>query len=159
MSPYHAQDVWRGEDGTTLDTIYLSRVHRCQYQHMYAYKAIQGMGTHVAFSTDGGSGGGLSPMEPLLTIHAAVTRERWVPDQDDPAVTVMQAVDCYTREAAYAEGMDDVKGRIQVGMLADMVLLSGDVFHPDYDTALLRAEVPVLTVCDGRAVYSALRGM
>ena len=49
----------------------------------------------------------------------------WFPEQK---LTVAEAVEAYTMGSAYAEFQDKDKGSITVGKLADMVLLSDDIF-------------------------------
>ena len=65
--------------------------------------------------------------------------------------TLEQALCCYTREGAYAEFMEDRKGTISPGKLADLCVLDQDIFGDD-PFALLEAKV-ALTLFDGRVVY------
>src|SRR3546814_5672225 len=75
-------------------------------------------------------------MEPLMGIYAAVTRrtldgahpDGWVPEQK---ISVAEAVRAYTAGSAYAEGQDAVKGTLEPGKLADLVVLSDDIFAID----------------------------
>src|SRR3546814_12585958 len=68
-----------------------------------------------------------------MGIYAAVTRrtldgaqpEGWVPEQK---ISVAQAVRAYTAGSAYAEGQDAVKGTLEPRKLADLVVLSDDIF-------------------------------
>ncbi len=63
----------------------------------------------------------------------------------------MDTLASYTRDAAYAEFMENQKGQLRVGWLADMVLLSADLEQTPAEAV---AEVhPVLTMVDGRVVY------
>ncbi|MCA9996046.1 MAG: amidohydrolase family protein [Anaerolineales bacterium] len=69
-------------------------------------------------------------------------------------MTLAETIAAYTRNAAYAEFQEDKKGQIKVGMWADLVLLSTDIFAlPPQELADVSA---VLTVCDGRVVYERL---
>ena len=92
----------------------------------------------------------------MLGLYAAVTRATldgknpngWFPEQK---LTVAEAVEAYTRGSAYAEFQETEKGSITLGKLADMVLLSDDIFT--IDPARIR-EVKVLkTIVGGRIVY------
>src|SRR3546814_2559260 len=75
-------------------------------------------------------------MEPLMGIYAAATRrtldgahpDGWVPAQK---ISVAEAVRAYTADSAYAEGQDAVKGTLEPGKLADLVVLSDDIFAID----------------------------
>jgi predicted amidohydrolase YtcJ len=69
----------------------------------------------------------------MQTLYAAVTRATldgknpngWFPEQK---LTIAEAVEAYTLGSAYAEFQDQQKGSISPGKLADMVLLSDDLF-------------------------------
>jgi predicted amidohydrolase YtcJ len=57
----------------------------------------------------------------------------------------------YTRDAAFAEFQEQQKGQLKPGFLADIVLLSGDIFHTQAkDLAMIH---PLMTMVDGRIVY------
>ncbi|MEJ7710431.1 MAG: amidohydrolase family protein [Pyrinomonadaceae bacterium] len=62
-----------------------------------------------------------------------------------------KAVRAYTVGSAYAEFADDVKGTITPGKLADMVMLTRDIFSID-PVEIEKVEVR-LTIVDGRVVY------
>jgi hypothetical protein len=70
------------------------------------------------------------------------------------AQTLEETIAGYTRDAAYAEFQEHEKGMIRTGMLADLVLMSADIFAvPKEEILSVR---PVLTVCDGKVVYQAV---
>jgi len=93
----------------------------------------------------------------LLGIHASVTRRRadgrpgpsgWHPEQ---RLRVEDAVKAYTWGAAYAAGEERTRGSITAGKVADLVVLSQDIFTcPPMD--ILKAEA-VATFFAGRLVY------
>jgi predicted amidohydrolase YtcJ len=120
----------------------------------YAWRSLQDSGAVLAFGSD-------APVEDLNVlrgIHAAVTRRRadgaptggWYPEQ---TVTVEEAVAGYTVGAAYSVKREAVQGQIAPGMLADLVVLSEDIFsiHP---MSILETDV-VATIVDGEIVYGA----
>ena len=89
-------------------------------------------GARLAFGSD-------CPVEtfdPLLGIHAAVTRQDvtghppggWYPAE---RLTVDEAVYAYTQGAAFAAGEEAIKGSLTPGKLADLVVLSQDIFTAD----------------------------
>jgi predicted amidohydrolase YtcJ len=86
-------------------------------------------GVRLAFGTDWE----VAPLDPLLTVYAAVTRATldgknpngWFPEQK---LSVGEAVEAYTMGSAYAEFQENEKGSITPGKLADMVVLSDDLF-------------------------------
>lgn len=85
------------------------------------------------------------PLDPLSTILAAAGPE---PDGQSLAA----AIDAYTRAPAYASFEDDRKGVIAPDMLADLVVLSSDIFSLPPDR--LADCVVETTIFDGRVVYS-----
>ncbi len=84
-------------------------------------------------------------------IAAALNRQPWKPGHNAHNQTLEEAIAAYTRDAAYAEFQEAKKGHINVGMLADMVLLSDNIFAvPSEELAGVRV---TMTVVDGRVVY------
>jgi predicted amidohydrolase YtcJ len=118
----------------------------------YNFKSFVDAGARIAFGTDWY----VEPLDPMLGLYAAVTRQYrdgmpaggWFPEE---RITMAQAVEYYTLGSAYAEFADDRKGSITEGKLADMVLLSKDLFgiapREILDTK------PLLTIVGGRVVY------
>jgi hypothetical protein len=100
----------------------------------------------------------VAPPTPLEGIYAAVTRrtldganpDGWVPEQK---ITVEEALAAYTRDAAYASFEEDVKGTLEPGKLADLVVLDRDItVVPPEQLADARVRA---TVVGGRIVWSA----
>ena len=97
----------------------------------------------------------------MLTLYAATTRatldgerpDGWVPAQ---TLTLEEAVDAYTMGSAYAEFQEHDKGSITPGKLADMVVLSDDIFAIE-PTALPDVTVEI-TIVGARVVYTATAG-
>ena len=120
----------------------------------YAWHSLLDAGAALAFGSD-------SPVEDLSVIkgiHAAVTRRRadgspgpdgWYPEQ---RLTVAQALHAYTAGAAYASGEESLKGTLTPGKLADLAVLSQDIFTVD-PMAILDTQV-VATLFDGQFVYA-----
>ena len=92
----------------------------------------------------------------MLSIYAAVTRRTldgrnptgWIPEQK---ISVAEAVRAYTVGSAYAEFQEGSKGTLAPGKLADIVMLSEDVFTIE-PREIEKVKV-VLTILDGRIVY------
>jgi predicted amidohydrolase YtcJ len=61
------------------------------------------------------------------------------------------AIDAYTSHAAYASHDDQRKGTLARGMLADIVILSNDIFEPR--PGAIREAVVTVTIFDGKVVY------
>ena len=120
----------------------------------YAWRSLLESGARLAFGSDAP----VESMQPLRGIHAAVTRQRpdgtptggWYPEE---RLTVEQAVAAYTLGAAYASGEESVKGSLVPGKLADVVVLSQDIFRiPPAEILATRVEH---TILGGQVVYSA----
>lgn len=120
VQPYHAIDDGRFAEG---------RIGRDRSSRTYAFRTFLEHGVRLAFGTDWD----VAPLNPMLGVYAAVTRATldgknpggWFPEQK---LTVAEAVEAYTMGSAYAEFQENEKGSITAGKLADMVLLSDDIF-------------------------------
>ena len=102
-------------------------------------------GVPLAIGSDG-------PPSPFLNIMFATTH----PVSPAQALTREQAVIAYTRTAAYAEHAEGEKGTLAPGMLADLAVLSQDVFT--VPPQALPATTSLLTLVGGRVVHDALAG-
>ena len=143
MQPYHAID-----DGRWAE----KRIGSERAKTTYAFRSLLDSGATLAFGTDWT----VAPLNPLLSVYGAVTRRTidgknpngWIPQQK---ITVDEAVRAYTVGSAYAEFQESVKGTITPGKLADLVILSRDIFSID---PVEIENVKVLkTIVDGRVVY------
>jgi predicted amidohydrolase YtcJ len=120
VQPYHAID-----DGRFAE----SHIGHDRASRTYAFRTFLDHGVRLAFGTDWE----VAPLDPLLTVYAAVTRATldgknpngWFPEQK---LSVAEAIEAYTMGSAYAEFQEKDKGSIAPGKLADMVLLSEDIF-------------------------------
>lgn len=118
----------------------------------YNWKGLLDRGVHTAFGSD-------CPVEPFNVMHGiycAVTRkdlngypeEGWLPDQK---LTAFQSVYGFTMGAAYASFEENIKGSITPGKLADMTVLSRDIFAIEPEEI---KDVDVLmTFVNGELVY------
>jgi predicted amidohydrolase YtcJ len=120
----------------------------------YNVRSFLDAGARVAFGSDWF----VAPLNPMVGLYAAVTRQfpdgtppgGWFPEE---RVTLAQAIDCYTRGSAYAELAENRKGMLKQGYLADLVVLSRDIFaSPPREILETR---PVLTMVGGRVVFDA----
>ena len=120
----------------------------------YPFRSLLASGARLIFGSDGP----VEPHAPLIGIHAAVTRRRsdgtpgpegW---QGQERVTVAEAVDAYTCWPAYAAGEESYRGRIRPGYVADLAVLSQDIFTID-PMAILETRVEI-TVVDGKIRWS-----
>lgn len=105
------------------------------------YKRIFELGTKVAFGSDAS----MTDFNPLLGIHAAVNSNN--------GISVEQAVRAYTLGSAYAEFQEKTKGTIEVGKLADFVILSEDIF--DIDKSKIRNARVETTILNGKVIFQS----
>ena len=70
----------------------------------------------------------------------------------EEVLTVEEAIKLYTIWSAYANWQEDYLGSIEIGKLADLVVLSGDILSVPHDQ-IAQLEV-VMTIVDGEIVYS-----
>jgi predicted amidohydrolase YtcJ len=129
--------------------VWPARVGPERWGRSFAWQALRQAGARLAFGSDWP----VAPPDPILGLHAALNRRPWQPGLPDQRQTLADALAGYTRDAAYAEFQEHAKGQLKVGMLADMVLLSADIFaRPPEEIDRVQ---PVMTVCNGRIVYEA----
>ena len=128
------------------------RIGRRRCKGAYAWRRLLNANAKIAFGADYP----VEPLNPLEGLYAAVTRKDragevgpgWFPDQ---RLTMEEAIELYTLGSAYAEFMDDRKGIIKKGYLADLV-----IFHDDLMTIPPEEIMTTLvdyTVVGGRIVY------
>jgi len=148
MQPYHAID-----DGRWAE----NRIGPERAKGTYAFRSLLDAGAFLAFGSDWF----VAPMEPMLGIYAAVTRRTldgkrpngWVPEQK---IAVAEAVRAYTMGSAYASFDEKIKGSIEPGKLADLAVLSADIFKIN-PVEIGKVKV-VMTVFDGRVIYERVAG-
>lgn len=143
MQPYHAID-----DGRWAE----KRIGKERAKTTYAFRSLLDSGATLAFGSDWT----VAPLNPISGVYAAATRRTidgknskgWIPEQK---ISVEEAVRAYTVGSAYAEFQEAVKGTITPGKLADLVILSRDIFK--IDPKEIENVKVVLTLVDGRVVY------
>lgn len=106
-------------------------------------RSLTAAGAHLAF----GSGWPRLPLDPLAALRAVVKRSEI---QAPEALKLKSAINAWTSGAAWASYDEHRKGTIKAGMLADLVILSTDIFSGA--KALDAAEV-TMTIFDGKIVY------
>ncbi len=121
-------------------------------RHAYAWRELGAAGAALAFGTDAP----VECIEPLLNLYAATTRrdsnrateDAWFPEQ---CIGLEEAIRAYTRGSAMAERAAGRRGRLAVGMDADLVALGPDPFGVPPD-ALLQTHV-LLTMVGGQITF------
>jgi predicted amidohydrolase YtcJ len=143
MQPYHAID-----DGRWAEKV----IGRERAKTTYAFKSLLDTGAKLAFGSDWF----VAPPTPLEGIYAAVTRrtlddrnpDGWIPEQK---IGVEDALRAYTINAAYASFDEGIKGSIERGKLADLVLIDQDLTK--IAPASIRDARIMMTIVGGRPVF------
>ena len=122
-------------------------------KNAYIWKTLIDNGAWLAFGSDWP----VEPLDPLRGLYSAVTRKNiefdypeggWFPEQ---RLTLAEAIKDFTLGPAFASFEENIKGSLEVGKLADLVVLSKDLFTiPPKE--ILTAEV-LYTILGGKIVY------
>jgi predicted amidohydrolase YtcJ len=147
MQPYHAID-----DGRWAE----KRLGHARARYSYAWRSFLDHGVPLAFGTDWP----VAPLNPMLGLYAAVTRatldgknpDGWIPEEK---ITLPEAVEAYTMGSAFAEFQEKDKGSITPGKLADIVILSDNIF--DLKPEAIRNVKVETTIVGGKLVYGGKR--
>jgi predicted amidohydrolase YtcJ len=144
MQPLHAtEDMHFAED----------RIGPERLKYAYIWSDLLDLGVPFATGTDYS----VSPYNPFYTLHAAVTRQDrdndppggWIPEQ---ALTREEALRAATMGGAYVMHAENILGSIEVGKLADFVVIPVDYMTvPAEDIWKIE---PDMTVIGGDVVYS-----
>ncbi len=145
VQPYHAID-----DGRWAERV----IGPERAKLTYAFRSLKDAGARLAFGSDWF----VAPPTPLLGIYAAVTRrtlddknpDGWIPEQK---ITVEDALRAYTINGAYASFEDSIKGSLERGKLADIVLIDRDLTQIRPET--IRDANVLVTVVGGRVVFES----
>lgn len=126
-----------------------TRIGEHRWQYAYAWRTLKEAGARLVFASDWP----VSPVNPFECIQDAVCRKPWKDGLPDERMTLEESLHAYTAEGAWVEFMEDRKGKLVPGYLADIVVLSRDIEAADpQDIGKL---APVVTICDGRVTYEA----
>jgi hypothetical protein len=135
MQPYHAID-----DGRWAE----KKIGAERSRWSYAFRSLLDAGAIVTFGSDWT----VAPLNPLTGIAAAVNRP-WIPEQN---ISVEEALRCYTENNAYALFAEHERGRIARGYLADIAILSDDIFTiAKEQIANVQVEI---TIFDGQVIHA-----
>jgi predicted amidohydrolase YtcJ len=149
MQPIHADpgtvEVWSKAVGTR------------RLPHAFAWRTLERAGARVTFGSDWPAS---ISFNPIRGIHNAVNRRTidgkpdsgWIPTE---RVSLDMALRAYTAAGAIASFEEAQKGRLAPGMLADVVILSQDLFK--ISPMKIHATYVVTTVFNGRVVYDRVR--
>ena len=112
------------------------------YKYAQPFRSLLAAGIPLALGSDG-------PINPYLNIMLATID----PGRPTEAITREQAVTAYTLTSAYAELAEKEKGSLEPGKLADLAVLSQDIFK--IPTPDLPKTESVLTIVGGKIVFDS----
>lgn len=143
MQPFHIID-----DGRWA----WKRLDEKRLKGTYAFRTLLDTGAVLAFGSDSP----VAPLNPFFGLYAAVTRRTlddqnpngWIPEQK---ISVDEAVRAFTYGSSYGEFQDNSKGTLEIGKLADFIVLSEDIFT--IDPTKIRDVKVLTTVVDGKVVF------
>lgn len=115
------------------------------------WSALSEAGARVLFGSDWPS----ASLDPRVVIQNAVDSQSEPQPSTEPApatgFSLRSVIDAYTGQAAYASYDELRKGTLARGMLADIVILTNDIFQNPHDS--LRETAVTVTIVDGKIVY------
>jgi predicted amidohydrolase YtcJ len=143
MQPYHAID-----DGRWAEKV----IGHERAKTTYAFRSFLDNKAKLAFGSDWF----VAPPTPLEGIYAAVTRrtlddrnpDGWIPEQK---ISVEEALTAYTINGAYASFEEGIKGSLERGKLADLVMIDRDLTTVPAET--IRDALILMTIVGGRVVH------
>jgi hypothetical protein len=123
-------------------------------QRAWAWHSIQAAGGVLAFGSDWP----IVTLSPWPGLQNAVTREAadgepkggWIPAE---RISLAEAIRGYTLNAAFAGHREKSEGSLEAGKLADLIVVSQDVFK--VDPSKIGETKVLLTMVGGRVVYEA----
>jgi predicted amidohydrolase YtcJ len=147
MQPFH------GSPSPAQIEVWTRNVGAARAALGWPYRSIAAGRGRLAFGSDWP----VVPLDPMLGLHTAVNRQTpdgepedgWHPSQ---RISLKAALNAYTSGSAWASFDEERKGTLSPGMLADIVVLSADVFEAA-NTRSLASTRTAVTVFDGKVVY------
>ena len=133
---------------------YEKRIGTERSKGAYAWRSLVNAGSTLAFGTDYQ----VEPLNPIEGLYAAVTRkerrgedgEGWFPEQK---LTMEEAIKFYTLGSSFAQFMEDRKGMIRNGYLADIVIVDKDLLTiPENEIMATKVDY---TIVGGKVVYES----
>ncbi len=123
-----------------------------RYSETYAFNTMKEKGVKIC----GGSDAPVVHFNPFENIYSAVTRKdlKGYPESGflpKERLSLMDALKLFTINSSYSSFEEDVKGSLEIGKLADMIILDRDIFTIDEDEI---KDIKVdMTVVDGKIVF------
>jgi predicted amidohydrolase YtcJ len=118
----------------------------------YAWKSLADSGAKLAFGTDYS----VEPLNPMEGLYASVTRKDRKGEEGDgwfpmEKLSMEKAVEYYTLGSGYSQFMEERKGMLKKGYLADITILSEDIFNIAEE--MIMSVKTDYTIVDGKIVF------
>jgi predicted amidohydrolase YtcJ len=148
------QPVFGPSYGQTIQSFFEDRLGKERSKYSNIWKTLDQAKARQAFGTDWP----VESLNPMEGIYSAVSRKSisdkagaaWLPEE---SVSIEKAIELYTLGSAYASFEEAIKGSLEVGKLADIVVLSKDLFAiPEEE--ILNTKV-VYTILGGKVIFSS----
>jgi predicted amidohydrolase YtcJ len=128
------------------------RIGQERIKGAYAWKSLETTGANIAFGTDYQ----VEPLNPMEGLYAAVTRKDRLGEEGDgwepqEKISMEDAIRLYTLGSAYSQFMENRKGMLKNGYLADIVIVDKDLFSIP-ENEIMKTKV-VYTVVGGKVVF------
>jgi predicted amidohydrolase YtcJ len=148
MQPLHSYP-----DADTLD-VWARNAGPDRASRAWAWKSISDAGGRLAFGSDWP----VVTLNPWEGVQTAVTRQTAEGQPEggfvlEQRLTVAQVIDGYTRGAAFAGRREKSEGSLEIGKLADLIIVSQNIF--DINPHKIGTTKVVTTIVGGRLVYQA----
>jgi predicted amidohydrolase YtcJ len=151
VNPYHISDDMRWME---------ERIGAERSEGAYAFRDLKDAGAVLIFGSDSpGTNAARYFLSPVYGLYAAVSRQTlsgepadgWFPDQ---RLTIEEAMEAYTKNAAWASFEEDIKGTLTPGKLADIAVFDTDLIEAGQTDPKRLLEAKVLyTIVGGGIVY------
>lgn len=147
MADYNIHIAQQPNFSYTLEGRYVDNLVGDRLQTNNALRTPMDQGVFVALGSD------ILPIGPLVGLYAAVTRKGMSGTVFGPGerLSMTEAIVGYTRRGAYLTFEEDIKGTLEPGRLADMVVLSRDLLTIE-PSEIMNVQVD-MTVLGGKVVY------
>jgi len=148
------QALWASK-GTHYEEITYVRMGEERSKYLYPINSLHKLGVNLAFGSDWY----VTSANPLLAIEVAVTRLEPGGDLTDPllpaeAIDLATAIRAATLGSAYGNFLNKDTGSIEVGKLADLIVIDSNLF--DIPTSDLSKARVMLTLFGGEVVFGSL---
>ena len=134
------------------DIVWTTRTGPQRWPFSFPWRGLKNAGAHLSLGSDWT----VAPFDPMINMYVALNRKKYAPSDPDQRLTLEECILGYTRDAAYVEFMENEKGQVKEGYLADLVLFSHNLFEVKPEE--ITTAKAVMTMVDGRIVYEGSFG-